>query len=1199
MYTPGFTVTMTARNNNAYTIFTGVCPDEKCKMKLYFPYFEDIVMCHQCGQRHKKQSLKNIEEVKDIDSVFRNVLRGMLMNALPKRGTEAVKVLGLSNYHCKLLSPLLTKYGMDKETGRAKPLSEMNQGDIFDCGLFGDRAFLIDPEHISIPGFGRDVSGSPNYLRSTLDLIRTCNNNEERLVPIHADGDGHCLVHAISRALVGRELFWHPLRCSLKRHFEENLSSYKELFKDFVDESDWKAIVDECDPEFLPPEGELLGLRNIHVFGLANVLKRPIILLDTAEYMDKMGDYAALFLPSMVQPDMCKGKDNHLNKPLCIAWSSEGHNHYIPLVGIKKHSLPVLPRKLLPKVWGFPQDQIDQYIEFDENCCCTIGGDRSLGDPYILRLVSAMEELFFCMYEVHPHLVSDSHHYLYASTGTVGVRPITVTMNTQGAVKQGRLYRCLTCNAINEQVLLPEWFKKTGLLYNMALRSHGVLHANQSYAFPARGIFCKYDASRDELVPDLELSCLDKCSCCEGSSLRKVRPDGSIIYKNRDRTKTPSKSSLCSCGFKHYWEGREYDNLPQQINVSLEWNNRVVKDVVNWFQNESDPRLNSNVYQVAAEVVQKHFPGVFGSERLQQRVVDQILEQTKPPEIRSVAEVVTPAPSKDAKDDYLPSKIIIGGTGILHREELGVSSTEQKLLRRIESRAYHQQKRQALAKTESPEKSIAVVPTEGDNSKTYSPSLSESPVQKTVESPKFVRVVTHDGRQGKLDLGEGITFETLQKWIYENFQIAPGNQRIRHGFPPRVLHASSSEKGSKLSLSPGEKIDVEDFQPSKSIQAPKPGQGVYDSGTSVSHDWNKFVENLIKSEHDPLDAALVSFQIASSMSGLTPWEYSKTVPSLYEANGIFYQQMKRDVGLNGVKHGNLPMFPDKVFAYNPERDRIELCFEPYGHHQIEVGVEEKILKCEKERNLKSCSSGGNKCTVSGNLKKHADRVPFQGTGYTLKDSEVKSPQKERVIDDTCKIPLKSSASLVRKGPGFSVLSHSNVAENSSLDRLQGLACEIENDALLDEEESGDRSIQNSSSQDPPSSGLSSDSVPHMEHPTTLLPQSAVSTETSSGENYTVDDMPKNNQEVVSVNSEQMHVRNDPDLPQSKSGDEDKCSSHGDCSDHPMDDSARDCENVDMVLGKGEDNMCLTNSVLERNFEIPDDTQAMDIDGVVT
>ena len=41
------------------------------------------------------------------------------------------------------------------------------------------------------------------------------NGGQQCLVPVHADGDGHCLVHAISRCLVGRELFWHALRTNM------------------------------------------------------------------------------------------------------------------------------------------------------------------------------------------------------------------------------------------------------------------------------------------------------------------------------------------------------------------------------------------------------------------------------------------------------------------------------------------------------------------------------------------------------------------------------------------------------------------------------------------------------------------------------------------------------------------------------------------------------------------------------------------------------------------------------------------------------------------------------------------------------------------------------------------------------------------------------------------------------------------------
>jgi len=60
----------------------------------------------------------------------------------------------------------------------------------------------------------------------------------------------------------------------------------------------------------------------------------------------------------------------------------------------------------------------------------------------------------------------------------------------------------------------------------------------------------------------------------------------------------------------------------------LEWGGQTVSEVVYWFQYEQDTSLNSNVYDVAAKLVQKHFPGEFGSERLVQKVVDIILRQT-------------------------------------------------------------------------------------------------------------------------------------------------------------------------------------------------------------------------------------------------------------------------------------------------------------------------------------------------------------------------------------------------------------------------------------------------------------------------------------------------------------------------------------------------------------------------------------------
>lgn len=47
------------------------------------------------------------------------------------------------------------------------------------------------------------------------------------MVALQTDGDGHCLVHAVSRALIGTQLFWHPLRIGLLHHFNDHLDKYK------------------------------------------------------------------------------------------------------------------------------------------------------------------------------------------------------------------------------------------------------------------------------------------------------------------------------------------------------------------------------------------------------------------------------------------------------------------------------------------------------------------------------------------------------------------------------------------------------------------------------------------------------------------------------------------------------------------------------------------------------------------------------------------------------------------------------------------------------------------------------------------------------------------------------------------------------------------------------------------------------------
>ncbi|GAB6028966.1 Deubiquitinating protein VCIP135 [Chamberlinius hualienensis] len=1041
-------------------VYSGYCPDVGCQTKLLFPSSELSIECTNCGQRHQRNELKDLQLVTDAN-VLLHTMNTFLRKQTLKRGVEHVKVLGLSNTHCKLISPILTKYGMEKKTGNAKLLTELNQGETFDCGLLGDRSFRIDPEHVEVVGYGRDISGSCTYLADTLATIMVYNDNEERLIPVHADGDGHCLVHAISRALVGRELFWHPLRTNLLNHFRANRKKYQELLKDFINPSEWAGIIEECNPDFQPADGELLGLRNIHVFGLANVLRRPIILLDSLKGMESSGDYAATFLPALLEPSDCRGKSGELNKPLCIAWSSSARNHYISLVGIKNKPLPFLPRLIIPKTWALPQFYLEKYIDFNINGSCIIGGENCLNDSYILKLVSAMENVFMNQYNVHPALVSDVHYYIYKRTGVVGVKPEEIIENTQRVVAEKRLFICLSCNGLCEQTLVAASFKRGGALYTLGEQKYGKFEANKMYSFPLQGALCIYNPETDELIPTGRETMIEKCSLCPSTRLRLVRGDGSIQYHNGDRTKARSQNNYCKCGYKHYWDGKEYDSLPILIPVVMDWGGKTIKEEVSWFQFESDPLLNSNVYEVAASLVQKHFPGVFGSERLVQKVVDQILEQTKKPE-----EEVREMAHQDVKSkEEGPSKIILSGIGSIHKEELKMSEVERQVRRRIKENAPIQQRRRSSERSTSSErrdnvtsKCLPVRSMSEYQEKQVPTSARVQTSQGSSYTSTMVRIVSSDGRQLRLSLDSVLTCSQFIERLQNELNLVPGQiKKIMYGFPPKDLLAEVDSE--LLPFHSGDKVSVDIDSSIDSLKATfseqVDSQKHYDPLRPT--DLLQRLQELHNSNSSDLDAALTSLLLSATLSNQSLWTYMQNMPHLFTANGLLYNLVKRDIGLEDNKHFHLPILPDKLMRYSATNDRLEICLEPLGHFAVEPDVETKAklqTSSDSHRtttsypgvintlNISNDSVSVEPTLVNKNISKEFNQAAFHGHGYTLRGSSPsKSPEElgvekterpqiglksvdEQMEMDDLESVIHADQSLpetIRKGPGFSVL----------------------------------------------------------------------------------------------------------------------------------------------------------------------------------
>ena len=493
---------------------SGICPDEQCQMKLYYPTHEVSVECPGCGQRHNITDIHDRIELKEKENKVELSIQQMRHAFMGKKtAPDLVQVRGISNYQCKLLSPLLTTHGRDSKTDTAKPLTELGMGETFDCSKFATRAFSIEENQLDTVGYGRDRSGSVRYLTEILHQLRAANDSKTGLVPLHADGDGHCLVHAISRCLVGRELFWHALRHGLYSHLTANVARYKEIFKEFYEEEEWEKIIAEAAPDYQPRVGEVHGLRNIHVFGLANVLRRPILLLDSLFGIQSSGDYSGLFLPAMHPPTECSSPDSNMGElrphsPIVVAWSNSGRNHFVPLVSIRGQPLPKLPPSLRPKVWGLGEDLLTQYVGFDASGCVELCGGKSLSDAYMQKLVKCMETLFFERNGVHLSVVSDVHQSVYRRSGYVGVKPELVVETAKTAIDDDRLFRCLICNNIT--CIPSPWLERGGQLYTKATSTYD-LADGMMYEFPMDGVIASYCAKSDRLCPKevgLSLTCV-------------------------------------------------------------------------------------------------------------------------------------------------------------------------------------------------------------------------------------------------------------------------------------------------------------------------------------------------------------------------------------------------------------------------------------------------------------------------------------------------------------------------------------------------------------------------------------------------------------------------------------------------------------------------------------------------------------------
>ena len=86
------------------------------------------------------------------------------------------------------------------------------------------------------------------------------------------------------RGLSGKEIFYDCLRANLQSELQSHEDFYRASLPYVLDDEDWSRQFNMWCTAAAPTHGDTVGeakwLEGIHILGLANVLKRPILLLD-------------------------------------------------------------------------------------------------------------------------------------------------------------------------------------------------------------------------------------------------------------------------------------------------------------------------------------------------------------------------------------------------------------------------------------------------------------------------------------------------------------------------------------------------------------------------------------------------------------------------------------------------------------------------------------------------------------------------------------------------------------------------------------------------------------------------------------------------------------------------------------------------------------------------------------------------------
>lgn len=177
----------------------------------------------------------------------------------------------------------------------------------------------------------------PDIDKYTQHKLEKCLKNKfSYIVPLTTVGDGNCLVHSISMQKNGIDDINYMERQKLHEYFLQCSPEFKERWKyqetiwheedgfalnDAEWTQEWETMVYLASAEVStsPNKLPLRSLEMIHIFALANMNKRPIIVIaKKRHHTNTKQRYAGVYLPILHEPNECN------REPMIIAYN-EGH----------------------------------------------------------------------------------------------------------------------------------------------------------------------------------------------------------------------------------------------------------------------------------------------------------------------------------------------------------------------------------------------------------------------------------------------------------------------------------------------------------------------------------------------------------------------------------------------------------------------------------------------------------------------------------------------------------------------------------------------------------------------------------------------------------------------------------------------------------------------------------------------------------